>query len=249
MLYDLVRKYLLENYAVIYGAESNLHSLRYKMKKSGINVQHYLESEGLTIVDRNLIYSPKIDVDNWKLVEAWQHLINRLDRRSKFKGVLAIGMPISLYNRSRQIEKLLKYEKMLGKSFDKPLEAICCYTFGFLAKLPLKYLITVFESHRCILHDRLAYHDITQDRIYKLVENAIRKTLGNSVCGLTLKTLKDSYNIDKNTLVSNPYIFEECLGKMLGSSCSAIVVQAVVSEIRREFGSNSNICSDDPAVN
>ncbi len=58
---------------------------------------------------------------------------------------------------------------------------------------------------------------------------------------LVFHTLKAMYNLDDDQIISNPRLFEEKLGKVLGKSAKT-VINSIANELRKEIFEGS-ICS------
>lgn len=59
----------------------------------------------------------------------------------------------------------------------------------------------------------------------ELIKTRFEKSLGRETSDLILKTLKLFYKIDEETIVANPELFEEKLGKMLGTSVAEVILK------------------------
>ena len=91
-LYNKLSRYIADGYAVIYVAEQNGTATVQRLSKMGFDVEGYVESGALTIINNEVFYSPS--VTSSVLTQQWDKVFSDIKRRKgMFKGFVAIGMP------------------------------------------------------------------------------------------------------------------------------------------------------------
>lgn len=232
-LYDKISQYASQNYAVIYAVENDATRAVRHMGRHGVEVETLVESGALTIVDRNSMYSvEKTDLEGHALLDSWHSLMLKVKKRSSCNGILAIGSAETFFEHAGGPCKLVKYEEMVGKKFQIPLEAICCYSKNAIARMSLVELVAILNAHHSTIHgDR--YKEWSPHRIIELARKGLDGALGNELSGLIFKTMKLCYKVGDDNIISNPPVLEEMMERIMGKSAAEITLAHIKEEIRK----------------
>lgn len=246
MLYQKVNRYLSSGYAVIYGVESagRTEDVIRNMANSGMEeVDGYIKSGALTVIDRNAIYSQqKTQFESEAQLGVWIGLVSDIKKRSKgqFRGIAAMGMPEPLFE-TRNHQKLVDYEQFVSKQkFDVGLEAICCYMQKSVKDLSLGQLISLLSSHQYIVADTFGYNEWHATNIIEWVNKGLEKMLGRATCNLAFEAIKHIYTIDEGVVISQPEILEKAIKKMFVDSAD-LIMDAIKDEIIKEISFTRNL--------
>lgn len=238
-LYDKISQYASQNYAVIYAVENDARMAVRRMSRHGVEVEALVESGALTIVDRNLMYSvEKTDLEGHALLNSWQSLMLKVKRRSHLDRILAIGSAETFFEQAVGPCKLVKYEEMIGKKFNIPLEAICCYSGNAFSKLSFGELVAILNAHHSTIHSGCRYREWSAYRLVELARKGLDKALGKELSSLIFKTMKLCYKISDDDIVSNPPVLEEMLKRIMGKSAADITLTYVKGEVREFIAFN-----------
>lgn len=247
-IYKRIWDYLSSGYAVIYAAESDPSKMIRQVSKLAkelapareTEIEKYITSGALTIISRDEFYSPsKTQLpDINKMLSLWHSHVLKAQKRSKPRGVIAIGNPsafLELDNKHRI--KLAEYERAIGKEFAKPVEAICWYSNSkVVAKLSFSNLVTLINYHHSTIHDGWSYREWRPYDIVAQVEEGMDRVLGEGTTRLIFKTLKLVYKIDpERTIIFQPEVFEEKLTKIMGNSVSQLLFEVLADALRKEM--------------
>ena len=235
-LYDKVSNYASKNYAVIYAAEPDTTQTVIRMRQHGLDVETLVESGLLTIVDRNEMYSvERTELDGHALMNVWHDVYIKVKRRSGFSGVLAIGSAENFLGSQSDHEKLVKYEEMVGKKFEIPLEAICCYSARAFDTISFGNVISILNAHHSIAHTGARMDEWYPHSIFELAQKGMSKSVGEEVSELFFKTLKLCYKIDGDVIASSPATLERMLVKLLGEGAAGLALQSIKDEVRKRI--------------
>ncbi|MEW6605529.1 MAG: MEDS domain-containing protein [Thermoproteota archaeon] len=235
-LYDKISHYTSQNYAVIYAVEADTTQAVRHMSRYGAEVETLVESGALTIVDRNSMYSvEKTDLEAHLLLNSWHSLILKVKRRSDFNGILAIGTAEVFFEHAANLCKLVRYEEMVGKKFEIPLEAICCYSENTISRLSLAEMVAILNAHHSTIHRRYHYREWHPYKIVELARNSLEKQLGTDLSVLIFKTMKLCYKIGDDEIIANPAILEGMLQRILGKNAASAIIANIKEEIRKSI--------------
>lgn len=235
-MYDKISQYASNNYAVIYAVEADPNQAVRRMSRHGIEVETFVESGALTIVNRNRIYSmEKNDTNGHAILDAWHSLMLKVKRRSNFAGILALESAESFFEQSIEHARLVRYEEIIGKKFHIPLEAICCYSENAISKLSLGELVTILNAHHSTIQNDSHYRDWEPRRFIKLAHTGIDHALGNDLSKLIFKTMKLCYKVDYSQIISDPSLLEKMLSRVVGKSAADIVLTHVKEELKKSI--------------
>ncbi|HEX7032342.1 MAG TPA: MEDS domain-containing protein [Nitrososphaera sp.] len=232
-LYDKISHYASQNYAVIYAVENDTTQTVRHMSRHGAEVEALVESGALTIVGRNAMYSvEETNFDSHALLNMWHNLMLKIKKRSDFGGILAIGTAEVFFEHAVGPCKLISYEEMVGKKFEIPLEAICCYSENAIARLSLAEIVAILNAHHSTIHRGWHYRKWHPNAIVALARSGLEKQLGAGLSNLIFKTMKLCYQIGDDEIISNPAIFESMLQRLIGKRMAEAAIAHIKEEIR-----------------
>lgn len=236
-LYDKISRYASQDYAIIYAVEDDTTQTVRRMSRHGAEVETLVESGALTIVGRNEMYSvEKTDLEGHALLNAWHNLMLKIKRRSDFRGILAIGTAEVFFQHAAADPcKLVKYEEMVGKEFQIPLEAICCYSENAISKLSLAETVAILNAHHSTIHCGCRYKEWQPHNIIELAYCGMEKQLGAETSNLIFKTMKLCYKIGEDEIIANPAILEEMLQRIIGKSAAKVTLAHIKEEVRKSI--------------
>jgi len=235
-LYDKVGTYASRNLAVIYAVEPDTTQTVLRMRQHGLDVETLVESGLLTIVGRNEMYSIKrTELDGHALMDIWHDVYIRVKRRSSFDGVLAIGSAENFIGSPSDHDKLVKYEEMVGKKFEIPLEAICCYSSKAFEAISLGNLLSILNAHHSIAHGGTNTDEWDPLGIIELAQKGMSRAVGEEVTNLFFRTLKLCYRIDGEAIASSPATLERMLPRLLGEDAARSALTSIKDEVRRRI--------------
>jgi hypothetical protein len=135
-LYERIISYLIEDYAVIYAVESNTNIVIRRLSMLDNRIPNFIQNHTLVVADPASIYrsGPKTS-----FISAIQKIHGKT---STAKQIVVIGSLAHTLSGT----KLVEYEKSVGKAFNEPIEAICCYHASHQKRLSLPDIIS-----RCLL--------------------------------------------------------------------------------------------------
>jgi hypothetical protein len=239
MLYDKIRDYTSKNYAVIYAVEVYATQAVRRMSQQGVEVETLVESGMLTIVGRDAMYSPATTrLEGHAVLDAWHALILKVKRKAKVDGILAIGSAGTFFENASH-KKLIAYEQLIGKSFQIPVEAICCYDAQSVAALSLGDLVAILNAHHSTIHRGCSYREWDQSMITELARSGISRVLGAEMSNLLFKTMKLVYKINDSKIASNPELLGEVMAKIMGRDAARETMACVADEVRKHVAYNA----------
>lgn len=198
-IYETIINYLSSGYAVIYAAESNQSQVISRIKEvvaakvkdnnNNLNIESLLQNGTFTIFDSESIYSfEKTKLEPQRLLNFWYSIIREKlgKENSNLKGILAIGTA-KVFLDTGNLENLLIYEDMIGKTFDMPFEGICYYDLQSISQLSLQNIISLLNMHQSTIHRGWQYKEWSQEDIIRLISAGLDNILGggavqNSSC-------------------------------------------------------------------
>lgn len=232
-IYQMIGKYLAAGYGVIYAVEPDPRRVIQNMARIGIEPERYIENGMLSVLSNESVYgSDSGNLDPHRVLESWLSLTSKMMEDTKAKGVVAIGS-IDTFIKGGQHRESVEYEKSVGKKFQTPIEAVCCYTTDSINDMPVSALIAILNAHEYTIHDNCEYSQWESNKIRSVLSSAFNKVLGNTTSDLVLKTLKMTYKLDENTIISRPELLEDVLGRFFKDS-STIILAAVLSNLKKE---------------
>lgn len=240
-LYGKVSSYLSKGYAVVYAVESSaVADTIQRMNDAGVRAANYIQDSALTVLNRNSVYSQsETNFESRLLLERWKAIISEVSQRGKFKGIAIMGMPEPFFETINH-QKLVEYEELVSREFDGSFEAICCYRQESVADLPLKYLISLLNSHQYAVTDADEYSEWHPTNVLEMIIRGLEKTVGKKTSKLAFEEMKGMHKIDEMVVISQPGAFENVIRKMFADSADALL-DAIKGEIIRDilFGQRS----------
>lgn len=219
---------------MIYAAEQDPEWVLHKMTKAGLQVDQYVKNGTLKVISGESVYvSMDEEVDAHRTIESWMGVVKDMMDSTKAKGVIAIGS-VDAYIKRGHHKSTTEYEKQIGKKFDAPIEAICCYNTDSLSDVSAGTLITILNAHQYAIHNNAEYSEWEHDKLQSVLIAAFDKVLGATTSALVLKTLKSVYKIDERSIISEPALLEDVLGKFFRDSSNAILA-AILKNLKSEM--------------
>jgi hypothetical protein len=236
-LYQQIAHYLSDGYAVVYVVESNPGQVAKKMADMYPEIESFIKSRALTVIDKNAFYLPeKMKFYGRPMLNAWSNLLSKIQESGNFKGFLVMGMlPEVFFETARNQKKLVDYEQSVANNFDNfaGIEAICCYTIECIDKLPLSYVLRLLNSHQRIVRPGLE-QVWTPKKNVEIVERALNRFFPNETSHVVMSIIENVSTTDKKTAVTEPELFEESVRKLFDKSAD-IIFNTIKSEIKREI--------------
>ena len=233
-LYNKLSRYIADGYAVIYVAEQNGTATVQRLSKMGFDVEGYVESGALTIINNEVFYSPS--VTSSVLTQQWDKVFSDIRRRKgMFKGFVAIGMPAdSFFNSEFHQQRLVEYESVVAENYDGGVEAMCCYTIEAIDKMPLKNIITLLKSHQNTAHRDGLLKQWSNARAISIIKRGLDEALGAQVSEMIFAMLtRDFMNVD--AIISYPDRFENKLRILFESHATEIILGKIKAEFMKEI--------------
>ncbi|HXG06556.1 MAG TPA: MEDS domain-containing protein [Nitrososphaera sp.] len=250
-IYKQIWKYLSNDYAIIYVAEPDPPRVIQQMSRvasdlavaDGKEIEDYITSRALLVINRNEFYSPHNTTEQeiHKLTSSLHSLVLEVQKRSKSKGIVAIGDPLVLCETGeRRQTRLTQYESALGREFAEPLQAICWYNDPeVVAKMSFSDLVNLINAHHSTIHSGWIYREWTPYDVITQVKGGMERLLGKGTTNLVLKTLKLVYKIDPEKAITYmPELFEEKLSKIMGDSVAKLLFEVLSDTLRKEVSFN-----------
>lgn len=247
VLYGKINAYLAKDYAVVYAVESSdVEDTVRRMSNAGIE-PNYIKEGGLTILNRNFVYSrSETNFEGRLLLERWKSILSEV--KGSFKGITVMGMPEPFFETVNH-QKLVEYEQLVCREFDGSFEAICCYTTRSIAELPLKYLISLLNAHQHVVkgvEESIEWHPT---RILDIINRGFERTVGKKTSKVAFEAMKHLYKIDERMAISRPEVLEYAFRKMFADTTDTII-DTIKVEIIKEilFEHNNGLQSHDVKV-
>lgn len=228
-----ISDFISQGYVVVYVAEKNENSALRNFSRLGFPVEDFIESGALTIISKDVFYSPEISGE--VLEEQWIKVFQAAEKkigRENVKGYVGIGMPgDSFFVSDVNQQRLVQYENRVALNYKGSMEAMCCYTTAMLERMPLRYVVMLLNAHQNTAHRNGELRHWSVERCIEIIQDGLNEALGPGVSEMVFAILLKDFGMDKSTLVSAPHRFEAKLGYLLGASAADIVA----SKIKHEF--------------
>jgi hypothetical protein len=139
-----------------------------------------------------------------RLLERWLALVSDFQKKSGRSSILAIG-PGSVFFESNNLEKLIEYERQIGKKVgDIPIDSVCYFDADSFSNLGLSKIIQFLNYHEYTIYRGGLYVQWQPSMMLEIINKAIDCVLGSGASALLLRTLKLVYSIDYDTIPSQP---------------------------------------------
>ena len=233
-IYAKISDYLSQGWGVIYAAEPDATQVVKQMARLDIDVEGYIESGALIIIDTGSLYSlQKTKFDSQELLNSWQDIIVKM-KKNGFEKVLAVGAARPFFEPGDFGDRLAEYEQTIGKRFQTPLEAVCCYDSQTVDKFAPKQIIHALSSHECTLHDGWVYRQWDPDKIMQVISSGLDRSFGGSAAKLIFKTMRLIYKLDDGAILSKPELLEDAIRRLTRSSADSIL-NVLSNEFKQEM--------------
>ncbi|HXG07415.1 MAG TPA: MEDS domain-containing protein [Nitrososphaera sp.] len=231
---ETVRRAISDGHAVILVSESDPRQTIEMLERKGFDAIQYINRGVLTVLDNGSTYAvASTQLDANKLIYRWIGLISDIKEKSGCQGIIVIGTP-RLFIDTNNIDKLMMYERQIGRKFNIPLEAVCCYDAVGFSKLGFTNMIRFLNYHEYTIYQGGVFFQWQPSMILRIIDRAIDDVLGPGTSRLLLKTLKLVYNADRDSIVSKPELFEAMLRGVFGKTAT-IVLDNIQREITKEL--------------
>lgn len=223
-------------FAVVYIVEQDLTKTIQRLSSLGLDVEDYMESGALTLVNNEDFYSPS--VAGSILIEQWYKLFSSIEKRSrdKFKGFVAIGMPAnSFFHSELHKQRLVDYESTVAQKYDGSIEAICCYAAKSFEKLSLKHTVMLLNAHQNTTHRDGKLRRWDNSRGISSIKMGLNEALGVGMSELVFGMLIRDFGMNAEAMIMYPDEFENKLRILLGTSAADIVLDKIKAEFKKEI--------------
>ena len=234
-IFSRVIDYITKGYAVAFVVEKNETATVRHFSRLGFPVEDHVESGALTIINRDVFYSP--DVRGHLLSEQWAKVFSAAEKKrgkENIKGFVAIGMPADSFFVSEMYrQRLVDYEALVADNYTGAIEAMCCYTTDMFDKMSLKNIMMLLNAHQNTAHRDGELKRWTGERSLEIVRTGLNEALGQGVSELIFSILLKDFGLDKNAMVAFPDRLESKLLFLLGSSAADIVIGKMKKEFKK----------------
>lgn len=234
-IFSQLTGYISEGYAVVYVVEQNETAAVQHFSRLGFPVEDHIESGALTIINKDVFYSPK--VRGHLLSEQWSKIFATVEKKrgkENIRGFVGIGMPAdSFFVSETYQQRLVDYEALVADEYSGAIEAMCCYTTEMFDRMPLKYIMMLLNSHQNTAHRGGHLKQWTSERCIEIIRNGLNSALGPGVAELIFSILLKDFGMDRNAMVMFPDRLESKLRFLLGTSAADIVIGKVKKEFKK----------------
>ena len=203
----------------------------------GIAIQDYIMKGLLTIINRDIFYSPFVPTN--VLFEQWNKLVANIEKRTQkenYKGFVAIGMPAdSFFISELDQQQLVRYESIGAKKYNGNMEAMCIYTTEMLQKMPLRHLMSLLNAHQNTAHMEGGLRKWNTERGLAVLKRGFDSSLGSNVTELVLPIIIRDFGMNEEAMVLYPDQFERKLAILLGASAADVVINQIKAEITKDI--------------
>lgn len=234
-IFSQIAGYISGGYAVVYVVEQNETAAVQQFSRLGYPVEDHIDSGALTIVNKDVFYSPK--VRGHLLSEQWSKIFAAVEKKrgkENIRGFVGIGMPAdSFFVSEMNQQRLVDYEALVADEYSGAIEAMCCYTTEMFDRMPLKYIIMLLNSHQNTAHRGGHLKQWTNERCIEIIRNGLNSALGSGVAELIFSILLKDFGMDIKAMVTFPDRLENKLRFLLGTSAADIVIGKVKNEFKK----------------
>jgi hypothetical protein len=236
-IFRKIIQHISDGYAVAYVGEENENAIIQHFLDRGITIEHYIEKGLLTIINRDVFYSPFVPAKI--LLEQWNKLFANIEKkagRGSFKGFVAMGMPAdSFFISELDNQQLVRYESLAAKQYNGSLEAMCIYTAEMLQRMPLRHVISLLNAHQNTGHRNGRLREWNIKRGLSIIKRGLDSALGPNVSELVLPTIIRDFEMNEEGMVLHPDQFERKLAILLGTSAADLVIHQINAEITKDI--------------
>lgn len=236
-LFGKIIQHISDGYAVAYVGEESETTIIQHFLDRGIPIEHYIEKGLLTIINRDVFYSPFVPTQI--LLEQWNKLFANIEKkagRGSFKGFVAMGMPAdSFFISDLDNQQLVRYESLAAEKYNGSLEAMCIYTAEMLQRMPLRYVISLLNAHQNTAHRDGGLREWNAKRGLAILKRGLDSALGTNVTELVMPTIIRDFEMNEEAMVLHPDQFERKLAILLGTSAADVVINQIKAEISKDI--------------
>ena len=229
--------HLSEGYAFIFVGEETEGTIIEYFRDNGIHIEDYIRKGLLTIIKRDVFYSPFIPTKT--LLEQWEKLFRTIEKKvgkESFKGFVAMGMPAeSFFISDLDNQQLVRYETLAAREYDGSVEAMCIYTTSMLQKLPLRHVISLLNAHQNTGHRNGQVREWNIRRGLSILRTGLDSALGPNVAELVMPILIRDFEMDEEAIITCPDRFEKKLAFLLGTAAAELVIHKMKVEITKDI--------------
>jgi hypothetical protein len=208
-----------------------------RFSQMGIAIQDYLTKGLLTIINRDIFYSPFVPTN--VLIEQWNKLIANIEKKTEkenYKGFVAMGMPAdSFFMSELDQQQLVRYESLGAKKYNGSMEAMCIYTTEMLQKMPLRHVMSLLNAHQNTGHTDGGLRKWNSERGLAILKRGLDSSLGPNVTELVLPIIIRDFGMNEEAMVLYPDQFERKLVILLGASAADVVINQIKTEITKDI--------------
>jgi len=236
-IYERILRSLSEGNAVAYVGDEDAAEIVQQLCKNGTTAQEYLDRGMLTLVKRDVFYSPfipsRILLDQWdKLYSSMKKNIDNVVP----KAFVAIGMPAeSFFLSDADRQQLVNYESMAADRYDGTLEAMCLYTTKMIEMMTLKHIIALLNAHQNTSHRGGRQREWNVKRGLEVILRGFDVALGPNVSEMVLGILVRDFGGIEKSLVLCPEELERKLNILLGDSAASLAMDSIKAEIIKDI--------------
>jgi len=235
-IFEKIVHHISEGYAVVYVGEENQTKAIQEFSSMGISIGNYIEKGSLTIISRDVFYSPF--VPGKILLEQWNKLFASIEKKAgkgAFRGFVAIGMPAdSFFLSEADNQQLVRYESLAATKYHGTLEALCLYTTPMIEIMPLRYVISLLNSHQNTYHRDGKLRAWNTERGLSIIKRGLDSALGSNVTELVLPIIVRDFEFVADAMVLHPEKFERKLEILFGKSAANVVIDHIKREICKD---------------
>ena len=236
-IYDRIMNYLADGYLVAYIGEEDESVTKEHFSRMGMQVEDSIQSGSLTIVNRDVFYSPFIPPTT--LMQQWNKLFDSIKKKTSgqiSKGFIAIGMPAdSFFISALDRQQLVRYESLVAKKYDGGIEAMCLYDVGMIYQLQLGQIIALLNAHQNTGHKEGKLKQWNNERALALIRQGLDAALGDNVTEMVLSFIIRDFEGDEQAVVMQPDQFEKKLQILLGPRATDVVIDNIKKEISKDI--------------
>jgi hypothetical protein len=236
-IYQKILQHISEGYAVAYVGEGDEAGVIQHFQDMGVPIQEYIDKGLLTIVNRDLFYSPF--VPSKVLLEQWNKLFANIERKAGkgcFKGFVAVGMPAdSFFISEADNQQLVRYESLAAKNYKGKFEAACFYTTEKIQQMPLRHIISLLNAHQNTGHRNWALKVWNPQRGLAIIKRGLDSALGPNTAELIIPILIRDFDMNLEALILLPDQLERKLEILFGPTALGVVTEHIKSELCKDI--------------
>lgn len=232
----------------------------------------FLQMDKATTMDKLMIINPNsMYADNntpSDIVNYWSLQYSKAAQKFRLKdnnvkGIMGINIPDPYFAR-KQFDKFFDFEEGIEKVFDGKIGLLCCYKKKWLEEFTLPQFIRMLGSHGTVIDDDLSIIRWSVNKLLDIITKTLDlqpKAENNDIykkeskkdaqdedtqrySSLLFETIRNRYQIDRDSLIADPQKFEDILSKMLGkNSYEELSNNIKVNFIKEIFGHSDQLGS------